>query len=157
MRLLGVLAWTAFLLASLFLYAREEKRRVSEYRGLVRLVSHLNDRLTAAPRPLPEIFSEFEEDALKRTGFLDVLQRADLTAALVDGGLHLSGEELQPFTEFAAELGSRLYIQERQKTEELLHHTSEVLRQTEADFSRKRRLAATMFFTGGMLLLLLLL
>lgn len=157
MRLLGVLLWTAFLLLSLLIYAREEKRRIAEYRGLVRLAVHLSDRLTASPRPLPELYADFSDDALSRTDFLDLLKQADLATALAKGRLHLSEAELLPFKDFASELGMRLYTQEVQKAEELVRRTSAALQATEADLPRKRRLASTLFFTAGMLLLLLLL
>jgi len=157
MRILGVLLWTVFLFLSLSLYAREEKRKISEYRGLVRLMIHLNDRLTAAPRPLPEIYAEFSDESLSRTGFLDMLLQTDLSSALASKKLHLSSSELAPFSEFANELGARLYTQERQKAQELVARVSASLKHAEADLPRKRRLAGTLFFTAGMMLLLLLL
>lgn len=157
MRLLGVLLWTAFLLLSLLLYAKEEKKRIAEYRGLVRLAVHLSDRLTVAPRPLPEIYADFSDEALARIGFLDALSQTDLATALAAGRLHLSPAALKPFTEFSKELGARLYTQEKQKAQELASRVSRDLQQAEADLPRKRRLAGTLFFTAGMLLLLLLL
>ena len=157
MRMLGVFLWTAFLLFTLLLYVHEEGRRLAEYRGLVRLISHVNDCLVTAPCPLEEIYLRFSDEALARTAFLSHLQNEGLSAALLRGGLHLSPAEREPFLLYAEALGTRLYETEKQKTEELLRHASETLKEKTAEAPRRHKLTTTLFFTGGMLLLLLLL
>ena len=53
----GAVLFVAFLLVTLFLYRREEKRRLAEYRGLLRLISHIRDTLAVSrarsPRSMP--------------------------------------------------------------------------------------------------------
>ena len=156
MRLFGVLLWSVFLLSALLLYAKEEQRRLSEYRGLCRLVAHLRDTLTEKPLPLGEIYATFTDDALSHAGFLPHLKEKGLLFALNSGVLHLSAEELAPFRTYAEALGSRLYAEERSKAEALLSRATATLSQKTLDAPRKKKLASTLFFTGGMLLLLLL-
>ena len=157
MRLWGVFLWTIFLLATLLLYGREEGRRLAEYRGLVHLISHINDSLAASPLPLAEIYARFSDEALMRTEFLSLLRRSGFSSALLSGGLHLSKAEKEPFYLYAEELGTRLYENEKQKTSALLRYASDTLPKKTAEAPRRRRLASTLFFTGGMLLLLLIL
>lgn len=157
MRLWGVFLWTVFLLTTLLLYGREEGRRLAEYRGLVRLISHINDSLAISPMPLAEIYARFSDEALSRTEFLSLLQRNGFFSALSAGGLHLTKAEKEPFLLYAEELGTRLYENEKQKTEALLRYTTDTLQKKTAEAPRRRRLASTLFFTGGMLLLLLIL
>ena len=156
MRLVGVLLWAVFLLLALLLYAKEEQRRLSEYRGLCRLVSHLRDTLSEMPLPLCEIYASFSDDALARAGFLAHLKERGLPFALDSGVLHLSAEELTPFQAYAEALGGRLYAEERARAEALLSRVTATLSQKTLDAPRKKKLASTLFFTGGMLLLLLL-
>ena len=153
----GALLWTLFLLLSLSLHRREGKRRLAEYKGLCRLVAHIKHALAGAPEPQSQIFARFSDDALARAGFLSLLQRDGLLSALSSGVLHLDESEMSPFKEYAEGLGSRLYAEEKQRADALLHTVEEILKEKEASFPGRERLAGTLFFSGGMLLLLLLL
>lgn len=155
--LFGALLWSLFLLFALVLYHREEKRRLAEYRGLCRLTEHLRLSLAGAPMPLSLIYERFSDDALAHAGFLSSLKSEGLLPALASKTLHLDDDELRPFQAYAEGLGNRLYVEEQRATENLLSDVTEILRQKEAAFPRKKRLTGTLFFTGGMMVLLLLL
>lgn len=156
-RRVGVLAFIGFLILTLFLYRREEGRRLAEHRGLLRLVTHLRDRLAVAPLPLDEIYATFHDESLSRAGFLKRLETDGLAAALDAKLLHLSAEELRPVREYAAALGTRPYAEEKKKTEELCHLLSSLVTERETAFPTRTRLVGTLFFSGGVLLLLLIL
>lgn len=156
-RRIGVLAFIAFLTLTLFLYRREERRRLKEQRALLRLLIHIRDALATAPLPLNEIYADFHDDSLARTGFLCVLTQRGLAAALDARLLHLSEEELSPFKEYAAALGTRPYAEEKKKTEELCRLAAVTLARHEESAPARIKLVGTLFFSGGVLLLLLLL
>ena len=154
--LTGALLWCLFLLLTLLLVIREERRRLREYRGLCRLISHIREAISSAPAPLSEIYAAFRDDTLRHTGFLDVLTEQGLSAALASDTLHLDGEETLPFRTYAEGLGTRLYAEEVRAAEELLSTVSLTCKEKEAAYPRKERLTATLFLAGGLLILLLL-
>ena len=153
----GVLCFIGFLLCTLLLYRREERRRLSELQGLLRLLTHLCDTLAVAPLPLSEIYAAFRDDALMRCGFLRVLRNEGLAAALEAGVLRLPDEELFSLREYAVSLGSRPYVEEKKKTEEIRRRLITLLAEREKTSLTRTKLVGTLFFSGGMLLLLLLL
>ena len=154
--LVGALLWCLFLLLTLLFVIREERRRLLEYRGLCRLVSHIKSTLAASPAPLVAIYASFRDDALRRTGFLSLLAKEGLAAALASGALHLDESETLPFRTYAEGLGTRLYSEEVRAAEELFAAVSLSLKEKEAALPRKERLTGTLFLSGGILLLLLL-
>ncbi len=155
--LLGAGLWTLFLLLTLFLLGKEERRRLAQYRGLVRLISHIKAALAASPKPLPAIYAAFRDDALARAGFLPILENEGLAAALDADVLHLDEGDILPFRTYAESLGRRLYAEELRAAEELFSSSSLTLKEKETALPRKEKLTGTLFFSGGMLLLLLLL
>ena len=156
-RLWGALLWSVFLLLSLFLHGREEKRRLSEYQGLCHLLLHVKGALARAPEPLSVIFADFSDEALARASFLSLLREKGLSYALKSGVLHLEKADLQLFERYAASLGKRLYVEEKAAVDNTLLKAEEILSKKEAAYPKNRRLSGTLFFTGGMLVLLLLL
>lgn len=156
MRLLGALAWSAFLLLTLLFERREAGRALAEERGLSLLLTHIKDALGSAPTPLPRIYASFENEALLSCGFLETLKQEGLASALASDRLHLSEETLRPIKEYAAALGKRSYAAERSEAERVLKQVNERLAASEAAYPQKRRLTSTLLFTFGMLTLLLL-
>lgn len=156
-KLWGALLWSLFLLLSLYLHGREEKRRLAEYRGLCRLVGFMKDALARAPEPLSSLYPRFSDDALSHAGFLSVLESEGLAPALASGVLHLDSTELRPFSDYAEGLGLRLYTDERAALDGLYSEVTAHLSQKEAAYPKAKRLSGTLFFTGGMFILLLLL
>ena len=156
-RLLGAGIFCVFLFAALYAYRKENARRLSEYRGLCRLVGHISRSLSEIPIPLERIYADFEDAALSRTEFLTLLRRAGLATALTEGELHLTEEELSPFLSYAKELGMRLYAEERKEAARLSAEAEKRLSLMEAAMPQKQRLTITLTLTGGALLLLLLL
>ena len=155
--LVGALLWCIFLLLTLLTVIKEERRRLLEYRGLCRLVSHVHASLCTAPRPLCLVYASFRDDALARTGFLSLLSEKGLAAALDADVLHLDGEATRPFRTYAEGLGKRLYAEEIQAASELSTTVLLTLKEKEAAAPRKEKLTGTLFLSGGMLILLLLL
>ena len=155
--LVGALLWALFLLLTLLCFVREERRRLAEYRGLCRLLSHISASLAHAPTPLSVIYATFRDDALARAGFLSVLEERGLSSALSSGTLHIERGDLLPLFSYAEGLGGRLYAEEKQAAEKTHDLLLSALKEKEAALPVRERLTATLFFTGGGLLLLLLL
>lgn len=153
----GAVLFVAFLLVTLFLYRKEEKRRLAEYRGLLRLISHIRNALAVSPRPLFEIYATFTDGALERSGLLPVLKARGFAAALEEKPLPLSEEDTYLLKEYAAALGGRPYAEEKNKTEELYRHLSAGYAERELLVPKRLKLVGTLFLSGGMLFLLLLL
>ena len=156
-RALGASLWLLFLLGALYAYRRENAQRVAEYRGLCRLIGHISHTLSEIPVPLEEIYARFSDDALARTGFLTRLRTRGLSAALEGGALRVEEKDLAPFRLYAADLGARLYTEERKAAEHLSLEAERTLAAMSAAMPQKQKLACTLTATGGMLFLLLLL
>lgn len=155
--LYGALLWSLFLLLSLVLHGRAEKRRLSEYKALCHLIAHIKSTLLQAPVPLAAVYADFSDDALEGSAFLSLLREKGFSSALKEGGLSLDEDELTPFKKYAESLGTRLYTEELAAADALLARVTSLLTQKEAALPVRRRLTGTLFFSGGMLLLLLLL
>ncbi len=156
-RLVGALLWSLFLLCTLLCVRREEARRLAEYAALCRLMTHLRDALSDAPRPLSHIYGSFRDDTLDRIGFSEILQSKGLHSALTSGVLHLEKEALAPLLTYAEAQGERLWEGEKEALAELLSRLRPSYEARRADAPRRARLFSTLFFSGGMMLLLLLL
>lgn len=151
----GALAWSLFLLLSLFYHGREERRRLAEYKGLCRLLLHLKEALLQKPAPLAVLYADFQDGALEASGFLTLLKEKGLSAALASDRLSLSKEDLLSFREYAEGLGKRLYTEELAATRTLLEAATVSLSQKETALPARLKLTGTLFFSGGMLVLLL--
>lgn len=152
--LCGALLWSLFLLLTLFLHGKEEKKRLDEYKALCHLVHHIKSTLLTAPVPLSLVYADFSDRRLDGA-FLSRLQKEGLAAALAADTLSLEEEELHPFKKYAEELGRRLYTEELLAADELLSRVTATAAQKEAVLPQQRRLTSTLFFSGGMLILLL--
>ena len=156
-RAFGVLLFSLFLFGSLSAYRKEENRGLSEYRGLYRLILHLSSAISELPLPLCEIYATFEDDALLAAGFLPILQKEGLAAALSRDCVRIEHEKLAPFRDYAKGLGTRLYTEEQRAARQLAAEAERTLAAWEAALPQSQKITRTLSLTGGALVLLLLL
>lgn len=152
--LCGALLWSLFLLLTLLLHGKAERKRLREYKALCRLISHIRSTLLTAPVPLSLVYSDFSDETLSGT-FLSLLKEEGLCSALSKGMLSLEEEELIPFRTYAEGLGRRLYTEELSAAETLLAKATSIATEKEAALPQRCRLTGTLFFSGGMLIMLL--
>ena len=156
--LAGGVVWTVFLLLLAWRTAAEEKRVTEELSGLCFLLDALRAELAGASRPLPVLFSEFSHPSLASCGFLAILQREGLTAALRAKALHpRTCSEAHPvLLPFADALGRRLHEEERRAVEDALARLTPIAKRVAEEAPRRVRIKGVLTVSGGLLFLLLL-
>lgn len=153
----GLALWTVAVLLGLFYLTGKEKRRVEECEGLVLLLRHLRTSVQAYALPRDKIYESFSHRALEGCGFLSVLRREGLSAALERSGLSLREEVLRPLVIFASGEGGRLTEEELTACGIALTAVEQSLTELKKGLPERLRLCRTLVLTGGMMVAILLL
>ena len=136
---------------------RTERRRRRELDACLALLRHIRENIGTLARPLPEIWDRFEDPVFRESGFLTVLRREGLSAALEAAPPMLGEGERALLAEFAASLG-RGYREEQvalcRYTEEKLGDAAEALARSAADRERLWRSLPVLAALSAVLLML---
>ena len=84
---------------------RTERKKTDELAALCRLVRYIGDNIEHFSRPLPEIYADFDDEILRREGFIEALKKDGMKTALGKGLLTVDGEAIEEMERFADRIG----------------------------------------------------
>ena len=105
LKIFGALLFSLLTFYAAVLSEGSLRRRVLEAEGLLLLLRHIRKEIGCFASPLPEIYADFENEALTSIGFLTRLQNEGLRSALALEALSLEDAERQALMRFADALG----------------------------------------------------
>ncbi len=150
----------ALLLFGISLYAAMQsnailRRRVSEGEGVLLLLRHIRTQICCFSAPLPEIYASFENRALSDAGFLELLRRDGLTAALTDGEIFLEESERRALFSFAEELGKSYRNDQLTLCDSYIAELEQGYERKKTELPRKSKLYRSLILTGGLMAVIL--
>ena len=156
MRLLGACCLLAFALLATRAFSGYEMRRVQENEGVLSLLLYLRSAIKTYAMPLDTLYAEVRCEALERSGFLSVLRREGLSAALRSvPPVGMEEKTICTLLRFGDQLGSRFLEDEVAALDEVIPQLSEALSHMMGEAPRRKKIGRALITTASMMVLLL--
>ena len=144
-------------LVSFFISSRA-KREIAELEAFILLINRIRTDIACFSRPLYEIYTSFEADALERSGFLKMLRELGLNEALKmsENRLTLHGDDLDVIKQFAAVIGKSYRDEEIKTCDYYISQLSERYKMHYDEFPKKNKLNRSLCVMFGVSLIIIL-
>ncbi len=136
-----------------------ERQRVRQTEGFLLILRHIRTHISCFRTPLPEIYADFDNPALREAGFLDALADGGFCHALDNcrERLYLDEEEWKVLYNFGGGVGNSYLGEQSSLCDYTLAEMEKAMARRREEAPKRTRVSRTVIICGGFMLVFLLL
>ena len=134
-------------------YSAYVEKRLSQYRGFVAFIGHIEGMILRFLAPQESLWQNFSDEALEKCGFLPSLRSGStLSGAFSDceASLSLSDEQKERFSAFFADFGRDYMDGELNRASDFHRESEELLKKEEAELTKSVKITNTILIASAL-------